>query len=127
MENFQFMHKSLVLIRTIVKEMLINSLYRRIAALRGARNLNILLYMLRFLRSVRVSAKRQTLHSIYYFAAQAINQCFPKPVYGDFVFGSFSKFLVSEWFKKKYETSRLTGIVSFEPVEIVKTGKTHNR
>ena len=50
-----------------------------------------------------------------------------KPVYGDFVFGSISKFLVSECFEKKYETSRLTGIVSFEPVEIVKTGETHHR
>ena len=48
-----------------IREMLINSLCGRIAALRGARNLNILLYMLRFLRSVRVSAKRQTLHSIH--------------------------------------------------------------
>jgi len=71
--------------------MLINCLYGRIAIAempRGAgqdiplniltRNLNIFLYMLRFLRSVRKSAKRQTFHIIYYFAAQTINQHFVK-------------------------------------------------
>jgi hypothetical protein len=47
-------------------ETLINSLCGRIAALRGARNLNIFLYMPRFLRSVRLA-----LHP-----AQRINQCF---------------------------------------------------
>jgi len=68
---------------------LINSLCGRIAIAdmpRGAgqdiplniltRNLNILLYMLRFLRSVRKSACRQTLHIIRIFAAQRINQHF---------------------------------------------------
>ena len=48
---------------------------------RSARNLDIFLYMPRFMRSVRMSAKRQTLHSIYYFAAQAITQCFRKNVW----------------------------------------------
>ena len=47
-------------------ETLINSLCGRIVALRGARNLNIFLYMPRFLRSVRLA-----LHP-----AQTINQCF---------------------------------------------------
>ena len=51
-----------------LKETLINCLSGRIAALRGARNLNIFLYMSRFLRSVRLA-----LHP-----AQAINQCFLK-------------------------------------------------
>ena len=49
------------------KKALINCLYGRIAALRGARNLDIFLYMPRFLRSVRLA-----LHP-----AQTINQCFP--------------------------------------------------
>ena len=49
-----------------LNETLINCLRGRIAALRGARNLNIFLYMLRFLRSVRLA-----LHP-----AQAINQRF---------------------------------------------------
>ena len=47
-------------------ETLINCLCRRIATLRGARNLNIFLYMPRFLRYVRLA-----LHP-----AQAINQRF---------------------------------------------------
>jgi len=50
----------------MVKETLINCLCGRIAALRGARNLDILSYMPRFLRSVRLA-----LHP-----AQAINQGF---------------------------------------------------
>jgi len=49
-----------------VRESLINCLCGRIATLRGARNLNIVLYMPRFLRSVRLA-----LHP-----AQAINQRF---------------------------------------------------
>ena len=49
-----------------VKETLINCLCGRIAALRGARNLNIFIYMPRFLRSVRLA-----LHP-----AQTINQGF---------------------------------------------------
>jgi len=52
------------------KETLINPLYGRITIAempRGARNLNIFLYMPRFLRSVRKPANRQTLHIIYYF------------------------------------------------------------
>jgi hypothetical protein len=57
-------------------ETLINCLCGRIAALRGARNLDIFPNMPRFLRSVRKSASRQTLRSIYYFAAQTINQRF---------------------------------------------------
>ena len=51
-------------------ETLINSLCGRIAIAympRGARNLNIFLYMPRFLRSVRKSAYRQTLHIIFNF------------------------------------------------------------
>ena len=44
------------------------------------RNLNIFLYMPRFLRSVRKPANRQTLHIICYFAAQRINQHFPNPI-----------------------------------------------
>ena len=48
-------------------ETLINCLRGRIAALRGARNLNIFLYMLRFLRSVRLA----------FHPAQAINKRFP--------------------------------------------------
>ena len=58
-----------------VKETLIYCLYGRIAALRGARNLNIFLYMSRFLRSVRLA-----LHP-----AQTINQGFLKdarPLHG---------------------------------------------
>ena len=54
--------------RNSPKETLINCLSGRIAALRGARNLNIFLYMPRFLRSVRLA-----LHP-----AQTINQHFPK-------------------------------------------------
>jgi len=50
----------------VFKEALINCLCGRIAALRGARNLNISLYMPRFLRSVRAA-----LHP-----AQAITQSF---------------------------------------------------
>jgi hypothetical protein len=46
-----------------------------------------------------------------------------KPSYGDFVFGTFTTFLVTERFKKEYEANRLTGIVSFEPVEIVKVNR----
>ena len=49
-----------------LKETLINCPCGRIAALRGARNLNIFLYMLRFLRSVRLA-----LHP-----TQTINQGF---------------------------------------------------
>ena len=49
-----------------IKEALINRLCGRIAALRGARNLDIFLYMPRFLRSVRLA-----LHP-----AQTINQRF---------------------------------------------------
>ena len=52
------------------KETLINCLCGRIAALRGARNLNIFQYMPRFLRSVRLA-----LHP-----AQAINQHFPNAI-----------------------------------------------
>jgi len=51
-----------------LKEPLINCLCGRIAALRGARNLNIFLYMPRFLRSVRLA-----LHP-----TQAINHRFLK-------------------------------------------------
>ena len=51
----------------IPDETLINSPCGRIASLRGARNLNIFLYMPRFPRSVRLA-----LHP-----AQRINQCFP--------------------------------------------------
>ena len=50
----------------MVKKALINCLCGRIAALRGARNLNIFLYKPRFLRSVRLA-----LHP-----AQTINQRF---------------------------------------------------
>jgi len=50
------------------REALINCPCGRIASLRGARNLNIFLYMPRFLRSVRLA-----LHP-----AQAITQSFPK-------------------------------------------------
>jgi len=46
-----------------------------------------------------------------------------KPSYGDFVLGTFTTFLATERFKKEYETSGLTGIVSFEPVEIVKVNR----
>lgn len=46
-----------------------------------------------------------------------------KPSYGDFVFGTFTTFLVTERFKKEYEATGLTGIVSFEPVEIVKVNR----
>jgi len=46
-----------------------------------------------------------------------------KPSYGDFVFGTFTTFLVTERFKKEYEASGLTGIISFEPVEIVKVNR----
>ena len=53
------------------KETLINCLCGRIAALRGARNLNIFQYMPRFLRSVRLA-----LHT-----AQTINQCFLKCIF----------------------------------------------
>ena len=63
------------------RETLINCLCGRIAIAemqRGARNLNIFLYMPRFPRSVRMSANRQILRSIYYFAAQTINQHFPR-------------------------------------------------
>jgi len=63
------------------KETLINSLCGRIAIAdmpRSACNLNIFLYMPQFLRSVHMSAKRQTLHIIYYFTAQTITQCFLK-------------------------------------------------
>ena len=51
-----------------IKSIITNCLCGRIAALRGARNLNIFLYMLRFMRSVRLA-----LHH-----AQIINQRFPK-------------------------------------------------
>jgi hypothetical protein len=51
-----------------LRETLINCLGGRIAALRGARNLDISLYMPRLLRSVRL-----VLHP-----AQTINQCFPR-------------------------------------------------
>jgi hypothetical protein len=50
------------------RETLINCLSGRIASLCGARNLNIFMYMPRFLRSVRLA-----LHP-----AQTINQRFPK-------------------------------------------------
>jgi hypothetical protein len=43
-----------------------------------------------------------------------------KPSYGDFVFGTFPAFLVSERFRKEYERSGLNGIVNFEDVEVVK-------
>ncbi len=46
-----------------------------------------------------------------------------KPSYGDFVFGTFTTFLVTEDFKREYEISGLTGIVSFESVEIVKVNR----
>lgn len=49
-----------------------------------------------------------------------------KPSYGDFVFGTFTTFLVTERFKKEYETAGLTGIVSFEPVKIVKVDRKRN-
>ena len=49
-----------------IKETLINCLCGRIAALRGARNLNIFLYMPRFLRSVRAAQ----------YPAQTITQSF---------------------------------------------------
>lgn len=42
------------------------------------------------------------------------------PLYGDFVFGTFSTFLVSKNFKEKYLESEISGIKEFQPVEIVK-------
>ena len=63
----------------MVMETLSNSLCGRIAIAetpRGTRNLNIFLYMPWFLRSVRVSSKWQTLHSISNFAAQRITRHF---------------------------------------------------
>jgi hypothetical protein len=45
-----------------------------------------------------------------------------KPLYGDFVFGTFSNFLTSERFKKGYMNSGLKGIKAFEVVEIIKIG-----
>ena len=54
----------------MVKEALSNCLCGRIAALRGARNLNISLYMPRFLRSVRAAQ----------YPAQAITQSFLRVV-----------------------------------------------
>jgi len=46
-----------------------------------------------------------------------------KPSYGDFVFGSFVTFLVTERFRKGYEASKLNGIVSFEAVEVTKVNR----
>lgn len=46
-----------------------------------------------------------------------------KQSYGDFVFGTFTTFLVTERFKIEYESSGLTGIKAFEPVEIVKVNR----
>ncbi|MDF2984708.1 MAG: hypothetical protein K0R50_218 [Eubacterium sp.] len=43
-----------------------------------------------------------------------------KPSYGDFVFGTFTTFLVSEVFKQKYESADLKGILAFEPIDVVK-------
>jgi len=60
------MHNIPNILCTNFKETLINCLSGRIATLRGARNLNIFLYMSRFLRSVRLA-----LHP-----AQTINQHF---------------------------------------------------
>ena len=61
-----------------VRKTLINCLCGRIAALRGARNLNIFLYMLRFLRSVRLA-----LHP-----AQVINQRFLKAIRKPYFLGT---------------------------------------
>lgn len=46
-----------------------------------------------------------------------------KPVYGDFVFGTFTEMLVSESFKDVYEKSEIRGITAFHPVEIVKVNR----
>ena len=43
-----------------------------------------------------------------------------KPVYGDFVYGSFTEMLASEGFINAYKNSNLKGITDFHPVEIVK-------
>lgn len=43
-----------------------------------------------------------------------------KPKYGDFVYGTFDSFLVSENFKLKYENSGLKGIINFDEVKIHK-------
>ncbi|MCX7747061.1 MAG: hypothetical protein N2645_09250 [Clostridia bacterium] len=46
-----------------------------------------------------------------------------RPSYGDFVFGTFSTFLVSERFKLEYESSGLKGIKEFEKVDISKVNR----
>ena len=48
--------------RQVIKKALINCLCGRIAALRGASNLNIFLYTPRFLRSVRLTDRRNKLY-----------------------------------------------------------------
>jgi hypothetical protein len=49
-----------------------------------------------------------------------------KPVFGDFIYGSFSEMLVSERFMNEYKMSGLKGIISFHPVEIVKVKNKKN-
>lgn len=48
------------------------------------------------------------------------NVILEKPKYGDFVYGTFDSFLVSENFKRNYEQSGLKGIINFDEVTIVK-------
>lgn len=47
------------------------------------------------------------------------------PSYGDFVFGTFTTFLVSERFIDEYKKSNLTGIKEFESVEVLKVNRKH--
>lgn len=46
-----------------------------------------------------------------------------KPSYGDFVFGTFYSFLVSERFRNEYMNSEISGIKEFEPVEVVRINR----
>ena len=46
-----------------------------------------------------------------------------QPSYGDFVFGTFSTFLVSDRFNTEYLKSGLTCIQKFAPVEVVKVSR----
>lgn len=43
-----------------------------------------------------------------------------KPSFGDFVYGTFPAFLVSERFREEYNRSGLNGILNFDEVEVVK-------
>ena len=81
--------KNVIKVITGIRKALINCLCGRIAALRGTRNLDIFLYMPRFLRSVRLA-----LHP-----AQTINQRFLRRCGKSSLLTLFQKHLVENGVK----------------------------